>query len=205
MLVICFKCLVPRELKRYSDKMCKSCYAKERKMELIRTCIDCGDKKKVHNLKSTKMLRCQACKIKHNAKDRQIDKTHTLTCPRCNETRVVKYMKKKRESDLCHACSNAVRQRPKKPKVIKPKVAKKTKPKPRSVSPEAIAKAREVNRKHKLAIAQKKDDLILDEAKERAMIDEWLLKNEPKRVGFEVERVAPSFVVVRSSMSGVFC
>ena len=167
------------------------------KLKYLRVCPNCGDEKYVWDIPHENCL-CKKC-LQEKRKENRVK--YFYFCPSCSSVRV---LNKKRKTPHCQSCNVRKTKITKKyffdfeimkcrtlyvnPKPLpKPKkVVKKAKPKKKSLSknadyidPIALAKVREVNRKHREEVKKSKKAKIVHKKTDAELIAEFLKKNEP--------------------------
>lgn len=181
-IVECVSCSKKREVKEIRERdssMCRSCsransWAKVPKIRHFRMCIDCGKVDQVQRKQDTEGKRCLDCYKIHR---RGTSEEFKRICVDCGDIKIVEN-KKKSLHKRCNSCANrlkaieSAKKRPK--KVVQKKVKKKSYP-----SKEAIEKQREINKKHREAVAKEKKESINKQIKsDDEMKEEWLKKNK---------------------------
>ena len=167
------------------------------KYEYLCACQNCGDENYISYIPSKSRL-CRTCSKTKKAENKI---KYSYFCPSCSSVRV---FRQKRKTPYCQTCSKRrLRTLPKyffdfeimkcrtlyvnpKPLPKPKKVVKKAKPKKKSLSknadyidPIALAKVREVNRKHREEVKKSKKAKIVHKKTDAELIAEFLKKNEP--------------------------
>jgi len=165
----------------------------------IRICKDCGDKKRVDR-SGVKSSRCMSCLIKfrketnfYSRKKSTPKVRYWYFCPECSSVRAVQI---KRASSYCRNCSRYYSKNPKRYysfdfKIMgfkiridtnnkMPKIEKTYKPRKRTHSKEAIAKARDENRAYReeMEAKAKREAKASQKLTDDEMIKNFLKKNE---------------------------
>lgn len=185
--VKCPICEEHREVKvieKRSSGLCKSCAAAKRKIKVpkirhFRICIECQRVDQVGSAKLTKNKMCLDC-----AKKTRLEDSYKRVCVDCGDVKVVKE-KKKASHKRCNSCANRIKATitAAKRKLQSPAPKKKVIKKGSHLNKEAIAKQRELNKKHREEIeASKAKEIPMQVKTDQEMIAEYLKNNKITKI-----------------------